>query len=125
MTLDDAIASMKEKLAQGDAISGDGNWAGGGFKAIAVRRLLVEAERWKVLQRLRDTGTAENFLSVDAETKRDFFAMAVDDSERRKRAENAVKDAVAGAWIESEREDYARIRLVDFEHLQNLAGAYE
>jgi hypothetical protein len=47
----------------------------------------AEVER---LRRMADSGTAENFLSCNDDTKRLMFALFVDDSSRRKAAESEV-----------------------------------
>lgn len=63
-------------------------------EAIANARLFAsapalkrEAEHWKCLQAIAATGTAENFLALSDEDKRQFFAIAFDESSRRKAAE--------------------------------------
>lgn len=54
---------------------------------------------------MAETGTAANFLLCDDDVKRDFFAMAVSDSTRRKQAEEALAlltkpapDIAADGW---------------------------
>jgi hypothetical protein len=50
-------------------------------------------EREARLRAMAESGTAESFLSCDDETKRLFFAQAVDDSSRRKAAEARAEAA--------------------------------
>lgn len=63
--------------------------------AMKVPALEARAESLARLQAMADTGTAENFLSCDDETKRLFFAHAVEDSSRRKAAEARATAAEA------------------------------
>ena len=95
----DPVAAAEEWLAE--AVFSDDDYLGMEAHledAVALFRSLITTlkeregaeKRWDRLSRLADSGTARNFLECSDDVKRDFFAMAVDDSSRRKRAEEAL-----------------------------------
>lgn len=45
MTKEEAIASLRKSMQEGDALMRSQTWSGGSFKAEAVRILLAEIER--------------------------------------------------------------------------------
>lgn len=45
MTKEEAVASLRKSLQEGDALIKSQTWSGGGFKSEAVRVLLAEIER--------------------------------------------------------------------------------
>lgn len=50
-----------------------------------------DKSRIETLERMAQTGTAESFLNLPDDEKRLFFALAVDESERRKHSELELK----------------------------------
>ena len=70
---------------------------------IAERRL----QKLGTLERMAATGTAENFLTCDDATKKLYFAMSVEESTRRKVAEERVReleqDAARYRWLKDQQ----------------------
>jgi hypothetical protein len=79
----------------------------------AIRDLLKTAKHWERLGRMAATGTAESFLAVDDATKRDFFAMAVNDSSRRKAAEVTTSELLATLEVIANESVFNRQRFAE------------
>lgn len=60
-----------------------------------VARIAKMSYQLSLIERMAATGTAKSFLALSEENKRKFFAMAVDESSRRKEAEARIDAAQA------------------------------